>query len=148
MTSTSSTADRHRWWAIALAGATLLAPLIWLHDPDVDGHQTICPFRALTGLPCPGCGITRSLVFLYRGDLLTSLRYHLFGIPTALFCAAVVAVSMTELFTHKRYFRPLLHNTRLAWTLATVLMAYHSVRLVLFLHSHTLHDILHDSIWQ
>ncbi|MCF7675674.1 MAG: DUF2752 domain-containing protein [Akkermansiaceae bacterium] len=33
-----------------------------------------CPWRAATGLPCPGCGMTRSALSLLRGDLAGSLR--------------------------------------------------------------------------
>ena len=34
---------------------------------DADGLLT-CPFRALTGLPCPLCGSTRGVVLAARGD--------------------------------------------------------------------------------
>ena len=32
-----------------------------------------CPFRAVTGIPCPSCGTTRSLVHLAHGDFAGSL---------------------------------------------------------------------------
>jgi Protein of unknown function (DUF2752) len=38
-----------------------------------------CPFLALTGLPCPGCGMTRSCTCLLRGQLQQSLSFHAFG---------------------------------------------------------------------
>ncbi len=36
-------------------------------------------FFHITGLPCPGCGLTRSCISLLHGHPLESLRYHLFG---------------------------------------------------------------------
>jgi hypothetical protein len=33
-----------------------------------DGIGPACPFRALTGLPCPFCGATRAFVLAMRGD--------------------------------------------------------------------------------
>lgn len=32
-----------------------------------------CPFKALTGIPCPGCGGTRALQSILRGDILNAL---------------------------------------------------------------------------
>jgi hypothetical protein len=41
---------------------------------------TLCPFRLLTGLPCPGCGLTRSIGVLAQGNLQLSLNFHPLGI--------------------------------------------------------------------
>ena len=38
-----------------------------------------CPIRAVTGLPCPGCGLTRATIELLRGDLTGSLQTHAFA---------------------------------------------------------------------
>lgn len=35
-----------------------------------------CLFRSVTGLYCPGCGGTRALKYLLRGDIGRSLWYH------------------------------------------------------------------------
>ncbi len=35
-----------------------------------------CPFLLLTGLYCPGCGGTRAVRSLLRGDLRMSFQYH------------------------------------------------------------------------
>lgn len=37
---------------------------------------TICPFAAMTGLPCPGCGSTRALLFALTGRLGEAFRYN------------------------------------------------------------------------
>lgn len=39
----------------------------------------LCPFRALTGLPCPFCGLTRSFVYTVHGQLPQAFGAHLFG---------------------------------------------------------------------
>lgn len=41
-----------------------------------------CTFHNLTGLPCPGCGLTRSLVAAAHGDLAGSLTFHRLGLLT------------------------------------------------------------------
>ena len=38
-----------------------------------------CPFRAVFGVPCPGCGLTTALGELLHGRLLESLRTHAFA---------------------------------------------------------------------
>ncbi|MHC5021045.1 MAG: DUF2752 domain-containing protein [Planctomycetota bacterium] len=43
----------------------------------------ICAFEIWTALPCPGCGMTRSMTCLAQGDLLSSVTYHPFGVVFA-----------------------------------------------------------------
>ena len=43
-----------------------------------------CPLRALTGMPCPTCFLTRATSAALRGDLGGSLQWHLFGPIAAL----------------------------------------------------------------
>ncbi len=38
-----------------------------------------CAFRRLTGVPCPGCGLTRSFVYLAHGQALDAFRMNLLG---------------------------------------------------------------------
>jgi hypothetical protein len=38
-----------------------------------------CPIRAVTGLPCPGCGLTTATLELLRGDVAGSLQTHAFA---------------------------------------------------------------------
>lgn len=38
--------------------------------------MTLCPIALATGVPCPGCGMTRALAKLADGDLESALEYH------------------------------------------------------------------------
>lgn len=42
-----------------------------------------CPIRAVLGIPCPGCGLSRSIAALLRGDWQRSLEIHAFA-PVAI----------------------------------------------------------------
>jgi hypothetical protein len=53
---------------IGVAGAAAVTALHF-HDPHVAGSWGHCPFLALTGLPCPGCGGLRAINDLTNGDL-------------------------------------------------------------------------------
>lgn len=58
----------------------LLAPVIAVGIAAVvappDDGPTMCPFALCTGLACPGCGLTRAVISLVRGDLGTAAAYH------------------------------------------------------------------------
>lgn len=44
-------------------------------------HLITCPFKSLTGIDCPGCGIQRSILALVQGDFLQSLKLYPATIP-------------------------------------------------------------------
>ncbi len=62
---------------LALAG-WLLAPALALLAAAVASRLglVLCPFRLLTHLPCPGCGMTRAMLALGHGDLRAALIAH------------------------------------------------------------------------
>ncbi|OGF14595.1 MAG: hypothetical protein A2W00_04400 [Candidatus Eisenbacteria bacterium RBG_16_71_46] len=67
------------WWLVAgLAGGLLYLALSRWPFP-VDPAHTICLFRQMTHLDCPGCGLTRSIAELARGHLGAALRIHPLG---------------------------------------------------------------------
>lgn len=35
-----------------------------------------CPFKRVTGIPCPGCGMTRAVRFLLHGDVASATAMH------------------------------------------------------------------------
>jgi len=47
----------------------------------LEHHLLSCPFKASTGLDCPGCGIQRSIVSLMKGDLISSFKFYPATIP-------------------------------------------------------------------
>jgi hypothetical protein len=49
----------------------------------LEGSPELCLFYFATGIPCPGCGLTRSVFHLIRGELDASFRLHPMGIPLA-----------------------------------------------------------------
>ncbi len=51
----------------------------------------VCAFREATGIPCPGCGLTRSWVAALHGDLAGSLRFHPLGWLVLLYALAQAA---------------------------------------------------------
>jgi hypothetical protein len=60
-----------RWLALAALAISFVFPVRGL---GID----LCAFHAATGLPCPGCGLTRGLSALSQGDFSTALAMHPF----------------------------------------------------------------------
>ncbi len=57
-----------------------------------------CPFRAVMGLPCPGCGLSRALLRLFNGQWTDALRLHPFA---PLFLAGWLFLTITCLLPKK-----------------------------------------------
>ena len=64
-----------KYKGILIAAALGVLYLIWLHRT---GIAIPCPFRMLTGKLCPGCGITRMIVFMLRMNFKGAFRANPF----------------------------------------------------------------------
>jgi len=67
------TARRHLPW-LAIAPAAVVG-LLTMASPSDDGF-TICPVALMTGVACPGCGMSRAMAWLLRGDWGRAIGYH------------------------------------------------------------------------
>lgn len=68
-----------------LIGALFLSPPEAGEEHLTIGPLTIpetCMFKNLTGIPCPGCGLTRSMVAAAHGNMRQSFHYHRLGLLT------------------------------------------------------------------
>lgn len=61
--------------AAGTIGGVVLA--LQLRDPHVQGSWGFCPFRALTGLDCPGCGGLRAVHDLGNLDVVSAASSNL-----------------------------------------------------------------------
>jgi hypothetical protein len=69
-----------------------------------------CPFRSITGLPCPLCGGTRAFTHLARGDA-GFLNYNAFWVLVAM---AMVVAGVVVLVTRRPFFDALTRTPRRA----------------------------------
>ena len=63
-------------WFVFLSGI-LVASVVW-HPLD-EGGFIICAVRNATGLPCPGCGLTRSFCAMAKGEVTRAANFHVLG---------------------------------------------------------------------
>ena len=75
----------------AVAGAALALRAAGLADFErpLQRLPSLCLFHRLTGLDCPGCGMTRAFLRLAHGDVAGAWHLHPFSIPLLLFMLAL-----------------------------------------------------------
>jgi len=61
----------------------------------LENHLLPCPFKALTGMDCPGCGLQRSFLALLQGHLSESFLFYPALIP--------VIITFIFLFLHLKF---------------------------------------------
>jgi hypothetical protein len=65
--------DHETLWGAVLA-VSVAGGAAWVHWLGLPPF--VCPFRWLTGLPCPACGATHAFAALVDGHLAASLAFH------------------------------------------------------------------------
>jgi hypothetical protein len=114
-------------WIFLAAGA-LQVGLTLFHLPGWP-----CAFRATTGRPCPGCGMSRALAALVRGDWNAAFFLHAFA---PLFAAAGLLILAASVLPAERRTRlaqrvaAFERATGAAVWLAAAFMVYWLVRLL------------------
>ena len=83
-----STPNRRRA-RVVLLGLTAVFVVAAVWDPADELRIVLCPFRALTHHPCPGCGMTRAFCALAHGEFWRAVKLNPFS--PLLFLAALVA---------------------------------------------------------
>ncbi len=97
------------------------------------GHDVTlwdCPLKALTGIPCPTWGMTRSMVAIASLHPHQSLHHHLFG-PVVLLLAPLLVLTLgVELYTRRAAaLWPRLRHPAIWGTSLLAIFTYHGWRL-------------------
>jgi hypothetical protein len=61
-------------------------------------HFTLCPFSNLGFKYCPGCGLGRSIAYLFKGDFIHSFQTH----PLGIFAVGVIGYRIYQII-NKQY---------------------------------------------
>lgn len=90
-----------------------------------------CFIRNITGLPCPGCGLTRGLFAALGGDLAGAFRMHpLFWLPPLLLAAILLLTLLKpEKLRGKK-------ASRIWLACAVIYLAVYVVRMILLFPDH------------
>lgn len=86
---------------------------------------SLCAFRNVTGLPCPGCGITRSYLSMFNGKIKEAFLYHpLFILP---FAIAIIWMFKNRIL----FFKKIYENKYLSIIILTIIVCVYIIRFIL-----------------
>lgn len=95
----------------------ILGPSFWQGLPEM------CAFEAMTGLPCPTCGITRSFAATAHGHLGLAFHYHALG-P---FAFVATLLSSVWAFTDRPFPRV---RAWMVWVVVAFVFVYGIARMI------------------
>lgn len=95
-------------WSII--GISIVLGIYYIFNPIVDNVFPKCPFLALTGLQCPGCGSQRALHFLLHGELRQAFMSNAFLIIVIPFFLFLIILERNRTKLPRLYKR--VHNKR------------------------------------
>lgn len=109
----------------AVAAAFLISPALSTSGP------TLCPVRLVTGLPCPGCGLTRSWTAAAHGQFSDAFAYNFFG-PISLAATMVFVALAGVLLARRRSVAGLARAVKhpVLWAVIALWIAYGIARVV------------------
>src|SRR5438874_5405421 len=91
MTEARITQSRPAVFPLAFIAGAILGTTLFISASG--GHGIPCLFKAMFHIPCPGCGMTRSLEALWTANVGMSLRYHPLGLPLFAACFFVLVLT-------------------------------------------------------
>lgn len=106
-------------WLTLAVGATYL----FIFEPGKSGFFPACPFRALTGFSCPGCGSTRGLHRLLHGDVVGAFEFN----PLLVVALPFLLYALVRYTNSAVTGRPLKGNrlnAKYIWMLFVVIMSF------------------------
>jgi hypothetical protein len=99
---------------------------------DVENHlpgYSLCPFRIITHIPCPGCGMTRAMICLGKLDLAKAIHLNPLSIPLfALMLIYVCNPDMIRISKNELILKILLVMVVVVWILC-LYKQYHLMKL-------------------
>jgi hypothetical protein len=122
----ASTTER----TLAAAGAVGLiggALAVAFFNPSTAGFFPVCPLFSMTGIACPGCGLTRGFHALSRGDIVSALDYNAL-LPFYAFILGYFLVSLILLAVKGQGLSFKIFRPKMMWSFLAISLVFAVVR--------------------
>lgn len=83
--------------------------LLFHYSTSLQGHTT-CPFKLITGFPCPACGSTRATIQILHGNLRKSIFINPLGLVTNILIMAFLFWMVIDIVRNRETFLPFLRK--------------------------------------
>ena len=142
-----SNLNRIRWAMVGFCSSVLIAVSYRIRWGESVGIP--CLIRWFTGIPCPMCGMTRSLTALLQGDLGRSMSFHSLGIVVFFGLVSTLLIVGAELLFHRSIV--FLKDSRrlektIGFSVISLFLVHHGTRLVPMMRSGELAASILDSV--
>lgn len=135
--------DKYWFIIVYFIFGTLLILMFLSDDQKIESRSSLCPMKVLTGLPCPGCGITKSIYFFCKGDIVKSFSYHIYG-PLLLFALLLFPIYK---YWQKASILRWIINMKSGCILISLLLCWHLLRTIDFLQEKGFSGAIQESVW-
>lgn len=79
-------------------------------ETNSDHSYTLCVVKNVTGYPCPGCGMGRASIELFKGNIAESLHFHWWAIPFHILVWISLIWLIRDIIIKKDTFRPFIQR--------------------------------------
>jgi hypothetical protein len=115
-------------FAVAVLGVTAIGvgAMVFFFNPSTHGFYPACLFHSLTGLNCPGCGMTRALYALLHGEFRLALKDNALFVLTS----AVLVIGSIRFLWLKAAGQPAAFNVaaKFLWLFLATAFAFAVIR--------------------
>ncbi|HEY6328179.1 MAG TPA: DUF2752 domain-containing protein [Blastocatellia bacterium] len=143
--SPEGSAHARRTAFAVVGGLAVVFAFSIVYNAPGGNYFTVCGFKNLTGLPCPGCGLAHSFCALAKGRVIQAFDYNALG-PVVFLLLIVVWVRHALILLNKENiaarFDSLMTRVKLGWVLVIAFSVYGIGRIVYLLAAQP--SILHD----
>lgn len=113
------------------AAFILAAPflLLWV-CPDMENQSSLCPFMRWLEFPCPGCGLTKSLLCLGQGRFTSSWTYNPFGVVIELLAILIFLLEILDICNKTNKVDFFMNNPLFWKIMAIAFLVFYIIRII------------------